>query len=348
MKVRQGATATPTMEWSPSQCMQSTPRTQTSSLLKGLRVKPSSVSRKARKQLVYLHSVDNSVRQAADSDSKAKATMIGLLSANTKLARQQDAFSSRIGAHHRRIAAVTEPTVELPRKRREPERRATVVRMVVDYLSRDEQSRMNPGRRYCITIDGEQVQTCVCMDYMVTLYTRFKAEYPLEKVGCSTFFSSRPAYILKSSSLQVFGCLCQTHENTSLLLKALKPLVTSQVSVSPDTFCDRFPESVSVSGMVAEVDKEVFAEVSFRQWQRVLHEGRKMWTKIVVSKLPADDFLQKVTCVVEDFRNHAGRVNTQYIKQKKLKDSLPTTSLLLQMDFAENFACLQWYTECPV
>ena len=36
---------------------------------------------------------------------------------------------------------------------------------------------------------------------------------------------------------------------------------------------------------------------------------------------------------------HAGRVNTQYVELKKLKDSLPTTSLLLQMDFAENFSC---------
>ena len=63
-----------------------------------------------------------------------------------------------------------------------------------------------------------------------------------------------------------------------------------------------------------------------------------MRTKIVVAALPADDFLQKVTRAVEDFRDHAGRVNTQYIQLKKLKDSLPTTSLLLQMDFADNFA----------
>ena len=33
------------------------------------------------------------------------------------------------------------------------------------------------------------------------------------------------------------------------------------------------------------------------------------------------------------------RVNTQYVELKKFKDSLPTTSLLLQMYFAENFSC---------
>ena len=203
-------------------------------------------------------------------NSDTKGTVIGLLSAFMNSSRQQVSFSSRLSSHHRRIAAVMETTRELPRKRREPERRAAVVGLMVDYLSRDEQSALNPGKRDCVTINGEKVQTRVCTDYMGTLYNRFKAEYPLEKVGRSTFFCSRPAHILKSSSLQAFGCLCQTHENTSLLLKALKPLVPSQVSVSPDTFCDRFPDNASMSGVVAEVDKEWFAEISFRQWQRVL------------------------------------------------------------------------------
>ena len=248
-------------KWSP--CANSTPRSQTKSLLKSLNVRPSDQNKKARKQLVYLHSVDNSVRLAASANSDTKGTVIGLLSASMDSSRQQVSFSSSLLSHHRRIAAVTETTRELPQKRREPERRAVVVGLVVDYLSRDEQSRMNPGKRDCVTINGEKVQTRVCTDYVGTLYNRFQAEYPLEKVGRSTFFSSRPAHILKSSSLQAFGCLCQTHENTSLLLKALKPLVPSQVSVSPDTFCDRFPDSASVSGLVAEEAERLPADHIF-------------------------------------------------------------------------------------
>ena len=81
------------------------------------------------------------------------------------------------------------------------------------------------------------------------------------------------------------------------------------------------------------------SEISFSEWQRVKCDDGKQRTKVVVCKLPADDFLQKVTRVVEAFRDHAGRVNTQYVELKKLKDSLPTTSLLLEMDFAENFSC---------
>ena len=52
------------------------------------------------------------------------------------------------------------------------------------------------------------------------------------------------------------------------------------------------------------------SEISFSEWQRVKCGDGKQRTKIVVCKLPADDFLQKVTRVVEDFRDHAGRVNT--------------------------------------
>ena len=165
----------------------------------------------------------------------------------------------------------------------------------------------------------------------------FFKKNPLEQVGRTTFFTNRPAHILKSSSLQTFGCLCQTHENAGLMLKTLRSVVPSTISVSPDTFCGDYPDAESVSTLVEQADTT--SEISFSEWQRVKCGDGKQRTKIVVCKLPADDFLQKVTRVVEDFRDHAGRVNTQYVELKKLKDSLPTTSLLLQMDFAENFSC---------
>ena len=46
------------------------------------------------------------------------------------------------------------------------------------------------------------------------------------------------------------------------------------------------------------------SEISFSEWQRVKCDDGKQRTKIVVCKLPADDFLQKVTRVV-DFCDHA-------------------------------------------
>ena len=192
------------------------------------------------------------------------------------------------------------------------------------------QSRQNPGPRDCVSVNGELVQTRVCTDYTETLYQRFRAEHPLEQVGRTTFFG-------QSSSLQTFGCLCQTHENAGHMLKALRSVVPSTISVSPDTFCGDYPDAESVLTLMEHADTT--SEISFSEWQCVKCDNGKQWTKIVVCKLPADDFLQKVTRVVEDFHDHAGRVNTQYVELKKLKDSLTTTSLLLQMDFAENFSC---------
>ena len=302
-----------------------------------MRLSPSHVSKRVYWELKYLNTLDSSVCAAADTGPKAKGTVIGLLSSKMKSARQQLNFKGRLSTHHRRLAPFQEPTMELPQKRRELERRAAVVRLIHDYLSQDEQSRQNPGRRDCVSVNGELVQTRVCTDYMGTLYQRFRAEHPLEQVGRTTFFTNRPAHILKSSSLQTFGCLCQTHENAGLMLKALRSVVPSTISVSPDTFCGDYPDAESVSTLVEQADTT--SEISFSQWQRVKCDDGKQRTKIVVCKLPADDFLQKVTRVVEDFRDHAGRVNTQYVELKKLKDSLPTTSLLLQMDFAENFSC---------
>ena len=137
------------------------PRWQTKSLLESLDVRPSDVNKKVRKQLVYLQSVDNSVWLAASANSYTKGTIICQLSASMNSSRQQISFSSHLSSHHRRIAAVTETTTELPQTRREPVRRAAFVGLVVNYLFRDEQSRMNPGKRDCVTVNGEKVQTCL-------------------------------------------------------------------------------------------------------------------------------------------------------------------------------------------
>ena len=165
-----------------------------------------------RTKMKYLNTLDSSVCAAADTGPKAKGTIISLLSANMKSARQQLNFTGRLSTHHHRFAPFQEPTMELPQKRREPERRASVVRLIYKYLSQDEQSRQNPGRRDCVSVNSELVQTRVSTDYMGTLYQGFRAEHPLEQVGRTTFFTNRPAHILKSSSLQTFGCPFQLLE----------------------------------------------------------------------------------------------------------------------------------------
>ena len=91
-------------------------------------------------ELKYLNNLDSSVCAAADTGPKAKGTVIDLLSANMKSARQQLNFTGRLSTHHCCLAPFQEPTMELPQKRREPERRASVVRLIHDYMSQDEQS----------------------------------------------------------------------------------------------------------------------------------------------------------------------------------------------------------------
>ena len=105
-----------------------------------------------------------------------------------------------------------------------------------------------------VSVKSELVQTRVCTDYMGTLYQRFKAEHPLEQLGRTNFITNRPAHMLKFSLLQTFGCLCQTHENVGLMVKVLRSVVPSTISVSPDTFCGDYPDVESVSTLVEEAD----------------------------------------------------------------------------------------------
>ena len=175
---------------------------------------------------------------------------------------------------------------------------------------------------------------------MGTLFDRFRAEHPDVTIGRTTFFSLRPPYITKSSSLQSFGCLCQTHENTGLLLKSLNSLVTTKVSVSPDTFCAKYTDEESVVALLQEVDSSVCPTVTIRQWQSIfVLRMEKKRTKVCSSQISCVSFKEKVLQNIAVFRSHAECVKVQFLALKHLKNCLSPQSLIIQMDFAENFSC---------
>ena len=50
------------------------------------------------------------------------------------------------------------PTTQLPKKQREPARRAALRDIVLKYLCEDEQSRQNPGKKDYVLVNGEKVR----------------------------------------------------------------------------------------------------------------------------------------------------------------------------------------------
>ena len=88
---------------------------------------------------------------------------------------------------------------------------------VASFLSRDDNSRMMPGKK-----DGwGQIQNRVLNDYMKNLHLKFLAENPEIKVSTGTFSKLRPSSIRLGNFLSKNTCLCTKHQNFALKCKCL-------------------------------------------------------------------------------------------------------------------------------
>ena len=308
-----------------------TPRSSAWSLIQRAVSSPKRSRRSLARQLAYLNTLEQSVQKAAAVLTQRKGTLLSLLSSGMQKSRQEVPFSRSLGVHARHVRQHTSPTTQLHKKQREPARHAALRDTVIKYLSEDEQSIQNPGKKDYVLVNGEKVQSRTCTDYMGTLFDQF---------GQTTFFSLLTPYITKSSSLQSFGCLCQTHENTGLLLKPLNSMVETKFSVSPDTFCAKYPDQDSVNTILQELDCDLCPTITIRQWQSILcpEDGKKR-TKVCASQVSSSSFKDKVLKNISIFRSHAERVKIQFLALKDLKSCLSPQTLIIQMDFAENFNC---------
>ncbi|CAH1269193.1 Hypp4122 [Branchiostoma lanceolatum] len=61
--------------------------------------------------------------------------------------------------------------------------------------------------------------------------------------------------------------------------------------------------------------------------------------KIVKVEMGKPDFIKHMKKEMQDFRSHVSRVNHQYAEVRKLKESLPSDEVAIQMDFSENYNC---------
>ena len=157
------------------------------------------------------------------------------------------------------------------------------------------------------------------------------------KISKSSFYKLRPKHIRHSNCLKPNNCLCQKHENSTLLLRSLKKVLTEPLTPSPDVFVKSYQTEEAVKGLV---DIVTATEVTVQQWQRVLdaRDGKRR-VKVVSTNMPLSEFKDKFVQDFDKFSEHNARAKTQYTQLRQLKENLPANRIIIQMDFAENFTC---------
>ena len=205
---------------------------------------------------------------------------------------------------------------------------------VTVFLKREDNCRVQPGKADMKkTEDGEKEQTVVLTDYMANLHLKYLAENAEKKVSLASFCRLRPRNVLLASFINRNSCQCMRHQNMALKVSALRKL-GAPLSQNPDHLLD--------NTNIEDALNNLPTSVTYKTWKRVTvmdngKEFQKM--KIIEETEDKDVFITGFKKEAEDFKNHVQRVQRQYKELRNLKQNLPNSEVILQMDFAENFAC---------
>ena len=321
-----------------------TPRTCSKTLICSCGWSPRQVPTATQSQIILAKALTSAMKDtfSEKGDSNEKRVLRKILM-SSKLARacvQKHLVDAGISCRTLQCKKKVDTSKILKRSERLAREKNATAGVVHSFFERDDISRIMPGKKDCVNAGGEVRQTRVLKHYLYCIFNIFKAEHPNVKVSRTKFHQLLPAHIKKSSCLKNRNCLCQAHENTGQYIRALRthlPDLPDQpkVPVSPDTFANR----TTHEDLEELLGKLQVQKVKLSQWEQVVCSDQKKRTKLVEREYIAEDFKTKMWKSISLFRGHKACITTQYEELYRLKDTLPGSHCIIQMDFAENYNC---------
>ena len=313
-----------------------TPRKQVDAQLKSMQGVTPKQKADIRKNLLLGNVLLEEIKATKDNTSRKTrhrlhSTIAGKI---TKKYRLLSTLSERTGLARNSLTNVKTKSFQLRRERRSRVA-AALQDSVLAFLSREDNSRTQPGKADAKkTEEGVKTQTLVLTDYLHNLHLKYLAENSEVKMSLATFCRLRPKHILLASFISRNACQCTRHQNMALKISALRKS-GCQLNQNPD----------KIEEQIENIDEILAAApepVIFKTWKRVtIKEGDKEFQKmrIVDETVSKEQFITAFKKEVESFIDHVKRVQEQYKQLRSLKQNLPSTDVIVQMDFAENYSC---------
>ena len=165
-------------------------------------------------------------------------------------------------------------------------------------------------------------------------------------IGFSKFCQLRPQHVLPLTLRDHEQCMCRYHENIELLACGIKKLLPNFPSTAEDvveyTLCDSFNENcIDCRCDICDVHLiEDFTDgcdtqspCTYYQWQ-----PGELGTEKVPHQSSLDDAIEMLAKQLQPFSRHVFDMRRQHFEIRHLKNTLPRGSIILQTDFAENYA----------
>lgn len=223
---------------------------------------------------------------------------------------------------------------------------------VIEFYCRDDISRQAPGIKDVVIIrkKGEKKETIQKRFMMMTVgeaFSEFKRFVPQAKVGKSTFYSLRPDHVKLISDTPHDVCICKYHYNFISLLESLhkaiptipqhhRELIDQLSCKSPNEMCmlGQCSKCPSTLNEFVPPDMNLSKQLFWKQWEDD-NSGRPILRENTGTCQHALECLSKQ---LDKFKKHCYVKKIQSDCFQKYKGEIVEGEVVMQMDFAENYA----------
>uniref|UniRef100_A0A6P7GVN1 Uncharacterized protein LOC114343446 n=1 Tax=Diabrotica virgifera virgifera TaxID=50390 RepID=A0A6P7GVN1_DIAVI len=218
-----------------------------------------------------------------------------------------------------------------------------VVNDVIKFYEDDENSRLCPGKKECVSL-GHKVykQKRLILYTLNELFVAFKEKYPSHKIGRSAFCSLRPKWcVLPGSSGTHSVCVCKYHQNVKLMIAGAnlntdyKDLIDLLVCNSESSecmldLCELCPGRQFLIELLGTETDDLPDDITFMQW---VSTDR---AELITRTMPVDDFFEALVDRLIELKKHhfISKAQSRYLKD--LKENLSNDVCVVLCDFAEN------------
>jgi len=244
-----------------------TPRKRSLDELMSEGISPSKIPKLIKDKIILANALSDEIAEAYKSnDEKGKSVVAGIISGSKlKKYRLIKKLSAETGIYRQKFRNTTSKKINLLRTRTRNRRMMeNVQRNIKTFLSRDDNSRVMPGKNDKVKVNGAYTQKSVLNDSMAYLHLKYNTE-TTRKISFSTFCRMRSKNIALTKFLSRNKCLCQKHQNMALTVKAMKN-IGDNVSLNPD----EYGRQIQVDGATMQTYLEQITddEIPLQQWRR--------------------------------------------------------------------------------
>ena len=268
----------------------------------------------------------------------------------------------RLGTYARAVLGISRRSLHATdeQKRKVSVKQTRMKKHVVEFLERDDNSKVKAGKKATITRMKEKKQLRLLNDSLKNLHAKFLMEEKM-KMSYSMFCSLKPFWIVKPLEKDRDTCLCKIHENFNFKVERLykegvvhsnnAEEVIKEVVCNPESKKCMYKECDICKDKSIQLEGDGHEQVSWNasknrkvEREKTNDAGQKT---IIASMMTIKEKESGTIKTLRDELNkevqrvccHLFNIKHQYKTLRLLRQELRHEEIIVHIDFSENYNC---------